>query len=328
VGVKEIKRLDMKIALILIDPNISVPPKGWGAIEKYMWEYKVNLEKLGHQVELCYPNSTDLDTFDIVQVHTSNQALYLAQRGIPYIFSFDDTHAVYYGKDSELYKNNLKAIEQSELSIMHGEFLLDYFDSDKMVYLEHGANPNTFRNINPTLTYQGHKLLCVGRTDQDDRKGIILSIEVAKELNLPITIVGPNEEFFSNNNIKYDKLTIIGNQNDDELVKLYNEHTIFLHPSKLETGQPNLTLIESIYCGTPVVGTCDIEILGMRNIQPTKESLIEGVNDVINNFDDFQKQCFDLKDSKIYDWHSITKKLITLIKPFFIRKHIHKLKVK
>ena len=88
----------MKIALILIDPNISVPPKGWGAIEKYMWEYKVNLEKLGHQVELCYPNSTDLDTFDIVQVHTSNQALYLAQRGIPYIFSFDDTHAVYYGK--------------------------------------------------------------------------------------------------------------------------------------------------------------------------------------------------------------------------------------
>ena len=75
-----------KIALILISPNISVPPKGWGAIEKYIWEYKINLEKLGYIVELCYPDNENLYQFDIVQVHTWNQALYLHEKNIPYIF--------------------------------------------------------------------------------------------------------------------------------------------------------------------------------------------------------------------------------------------------
>ena len=71
-----------KIALILISSNIPVPPKGWGAIEKYIWEYKINLEKLGHQVELRYPNANDLTSFDIVQVHTWNQALFLAKKNL------------------------------------------------------------------------------------------------------------------------------------------------------------------------------------------------------------------------------------------------------
>jgi len=299
----------MRIALIWANANTPWPPKGWGAIEKYVWEYKTNLEKMGHIADLRYSND-DLLEYDIVQVHTWNQALNLKRRGIPYIYSFDDSHVIYYGKDSELYLNNSKAIEHSILSLMHGEFLLDYFDKGKMIYLEHGANPDTFRFLN--IPHYEHKLLCVGKTDQDDRKGILLSIDVAKKLSLPITVVGPNEKFFSENNYDYDKLTIIGNKNDDELLKLYNEHTIFLHPSKLETGHPNLTLIESIYCGTPVVGTCNVDILGMRKIKPTKENLIEGIKDMIENYNDYQKQCFTLKDSKVYDWYSITEKLINI----------------
>jgi len=300
----------MKIALIWTNANIKWPPSGWGAIEKYIWEYKINLEKLNHNVELRYSNSDDLFDFDIVQVHTWNQALNLKKRNIPYIYSFDDSHVIYFGEKSDLYQNNIKAITNSKLSIVHGEFLIDYFNKDNVVYLSHGANPDIFKFLNKR--HYNHKLLCVGRTDQDDRKGILLSIESAKELDLPITIVGPNEDFFNENKYHYDKLTILGNKNDEELVEIYNDHTIFLHPSKLETGHPNLTLIESIYCGTPVVGTCDVDILGMRKIKPNKENLIKGIEDVIENYTDYQKQCFKLKENKKYDWYTITNELINI----------------
>lgn len=302
----------MKIALIWTNANISWPPKGWGAIEKYIWEYKINFEKLGNQVELRYSNSNDLNEFDIVQVHTWNQALNLYKRNIPYIFSFDDSHVIYFGKKSKIYENNLEAIKKSKLTIVHGEFLKDYFNEKNIEYLRHGANPNVFEFLNKK--HYEHKLLCVGRTDQDDRKGLLLSIEIAKELNLPITIVGPNEDFFKNNNYNYDKLKLIGNKTDNELVNIYNEHTIFLHLSKLETGHPNLTIIESLYCGTPVVGTCDINISGMKKIKLLKNDIIEGIIDVIENYSKYQKDSLLLKKQGFYNWDNITKDLLNIYK--------------
>lgn len=302
----------MKIALIWPNYNIPWPPKGWGAIEKYIWEYKINFEKMGHDVELKYSNSLDLNEFDIVQSHSWNQSINLHKRKIPYIFSFDDTHVINYGKKTELYKNNLMAIKNSEFTIVHGEFLIEWFNEKNIIHLRHGANPDKFKFLN--LSNKKHKLLCIGKTDQYDRKGFKIAIESARKLNFPITVVGPNEEFFENNNINYDKLSILGDKDDDELNKIYNEHTIFLHPSKLETGHPNLTLIESIYCGTPVVGTCNISILGMKKIKPNIEDLIKGIDNVINNYDEYQNLCLKLKRCEIYDWYSISSDLIDIYK--------------
>ena len=50
----------------------------------------------------------------------------------------------------------------------------------------------------------------------------------------------------------------------------------------------------------------------MKKIKPSKENLIEGIKDMIENYTNYQNQCFELKDSKIYDWYSITKKLINI----------------
>ena len=40
-----------------VDPacGLSIPPKGWGAIEKIVWEFKCNLEKQGHQIQSSEP---------------------------------------------------------------------------------------------------------------------------------------------------------------------------------------------------------------------------------------------------------------------------------
>lgn len=300
----------MKIALIWTNCNISYPPKGWGAIEKYIWEYKINLEKYGHTVDLKYSNDSSLTEYDIVQCHTWNQCVNLIKANIPYIYSFDDSHVIYYGKESELYKNNLIAMNGAICTIVHSQYLIEWFGINNMIYLRHGANPDIFKYLN--IPQYEHKLLCIGKTDQNDRKGFGTAVEVAISKNLPITIVGPNEEFL--NDFKYEKLNIIGNSDDEELVQIYNDHTIFLHPSKLETGHPNLTLIESIYCGLPVVGVCNEDIDGLYQSDYDFKGVSDGIDTVMGDYDNYQLKCFKTYKNRYYDWYEITYDLVEIYK--------------
>ena len=36
----------------IIGPDTPIPPKGWGAVESLIWDYKITLEKLGHTVQI------------------------------------------------------------------------------------------------------------------------------------------------------------------------------------------------------------------------------------------------------------------------------------
>jgi hypothetical protein len=36
--------------IVIIGPNTPIPPKGWGAVESLIWDYKLTLDKLGHSV--------------------------------------------------------------------------------------------------------------------------------------------------------------------------------------------------------------------------------------------------------------------------------------
>ena len=36
----------------IIGPPLPIPPKGWGAVESLIWDYKLTLNKLGHEVQI------------------------------------------------------------------------------------------------------------------------------------------------------------------------------------------------------------------------------------------------------------------------------------
>ena len=40
----------MKISII--GPNTPIPPKGWGAVETLIWDMKLALNKMGHEVQI------------------------------------------------------------------------------------------------------------------------------------------------------------------------------------------------------------------------------------------------------------------------------------
>ena len=310
---------------------ITIPPNGWGAIEKVIWNYHLNSIEQGHESEIKYLNEVDKNS-DIVHIHVANLALEAHKMGIPYVFSLHDHHVVEYGRNSDLYKTNLEAIKHSIISFCHAEFLVDYFvETDKLFYLSHGVDTKFFDNPQPK-DITNHKLLCLANNgfaynQSIDRKGFRYAIEAAKELDLDITVAGPdnNKNFFDANPdlLEYQKLNVVyGNPDEESIKKLYNSHTIFVHPSILEAGHPNLTLLEGMSCGRPTVGTYDgsPKIGGLRKIERSTESVVDGIKYVIDNWD---RLCDDAIKSKIeFDWSTITKRLIKIYKSVkIINKH-------
>ena len=300
---------------------ITIPPNGWGAIEKVIWNYHLNCLEQGHESEIKYLNEVDRSS-DIVHIHVANLALEAYEMGIPYIFSLHDHHVVEYGRDSELYKTNLSAIKNSIISFCHAEFLIDYFtETDKLFYLSHGVDTKFFDNQSP-VGIPNHKLLCLANNgfaynQSIDRKGFRYAIEAAKKLDLEITVAGPdnNKNFFDSNPdlLEYEKLNIVyGNPDENSIKELYNSHTIFVHPSILEAGHPNLTLLEAMSCGRPSVGTYDgtPKIGGLRKIERDVNSVVDGIEYVIKNwgllYDETKKTRMD------FDWSTITKRLINI----------------
>ncbi len=98
--------------VINVTPGLlAIPPNGWGAVEKIIWDYHLQLEKNGIKSEIKYLNDVNYDDSQVVHVHVANLANMCFERGIPYIFTIHDHHAFLYGKDSHCFKENLKAIE-------------------------------------------------------------------------------------------------------------------------------------------------------------------------------------------------------------------------
>lgn len=294
---------------------IPIPPNGWGAVEKIIWETHLNLQKLGHESSILYRNEVKSGEHDVVHVHIANLALELQQVGIPYYFTFHDHHAYLYGKDSPLYKENLQAMKGSIKSFVPAKYLVDYFDGVPE-YFSHGVNTLYFSGPDTRPT---HRLLCVANNgyayDQStDRKGFGIAIQAAQQLGLPITIAGPsnNKNYFEKNPPTYDKLTILYDLSEEELLTVYREHSIFLHPSQLEAGHPNLTLVEALSCGLPVVGTFEPnnKLDGMQVVDSQLSSVVRGIVDVLENYETYKLSA--RKQAEQLDWLNRTKELVTI----------------
>jgi len=310
----------MRIAQVISSsiPILPTGERGWGATELIMDEYSKNLRKLGHEVDLIWLDSVEPDKYDIVHIHVANLCLEASKRGIEYVYSTHDHHSYHFGKNSGNYREQLEAMKKSMFSLAPAEYVVDYFDdTDKLFYLSHGVDTSYYT---PNFDYSNHKLLMCANNGvagdyAADRKGFRYGIEAAKSLNLPITIVGAdaNTKFFEIHKdlLDYDKLTIIDtNPTEAEKLKIFQDHTIFLHPSNLEFGHPNLTLLEAASCCIPIVGTYKgtdkIEGMYVMNELNTEE-VIKGINFVSNKYDVLVVEMSIKRES--YDWLNVCKNL-------------------
>lgn len=312
--------INMKV--INITPGlIPIPPNGWGAVEKIIWEIHTNLIKLGHDSQITYLDDVPSDA-DVIHIHVANLALMAHEKGIPYYFTFHDHHAYLYGKDSFVYKENLEAMKHAIKAFVPAKYLVDYFDGIPE-YFSHGVNTSFFT---PSDEPTQHELLCVANNgyihnQSEDRKGFGIAIAAAKHFNLPITIAGPsnNKHYFENHPSNYDKLTILYDLTEEELQQLYRNHTIFVHPSELEAGHPNLTLLEAMASGLPVVGTLEANnkldgmiVIKRDVINDTILDVTSGIEKIINDYKKYKHEA--RQQAEALSWYNRTQKLVTLYK--------------
>lgn len=300
-------------------PVKPVGQMGWGAVEKITREYTSSLSKIGNDVDIRFIGEIEPGQYDVVHVHMGNLALELKRRGIPYIFSLHDHHTEHYGKDSYCFRHNLEAMKGSVFSITHAEHLLDYFDeTDKLFYLQHGVNTEFFRPA-PSRP-SDHRLLMVANNGLagdygNDRKGFRYGIEAARELGLPITIVGTeaNAKFFDIHSdlLEYGGLSLVArNPTEDELLQIYQTSTIFLHPSSLEAGHPNLTLLEAASCCLPMAATYKgtKKIHGLHLIERLTSSCVaDRVRDIIDGYGTVVSEMADHRQD--HDWDVVCRTL-------------------
>jgi autotransporter strand-loop-strand O-heptosyltransferase len=297
---------------------IQIPPNGWGAVEKIIWEIHQNLLKLGHQSEIKYLDEVKPNQYDIVHIHVANLAVMAAERGIPYYFTIHDHHAYLHGRDSFIYKQNKEAIEKSVRSFVPAKYLVDFFENNpKLSYFSHGVNTDFFE---PQINEGDEvRLLCVannGYADNPtaDRKGFQIAIDAAMELDMPLTIAGPinNKKWFDANFQTYYKLTTKFDLTEEELKQLYQNFDIFLHPSELEAGHPNLTLLEAMASGLPVVGTFEDNnsLKGMYKAERNKNQIVQGIKTVLNKYNSYRDDA--IMQAQQLSWLNRTKDLLQI----------------
>ena len=191
-------------------------------------------------------------------------------------------------------------------------------------YFSHGVNTATFYpNETPPLS---HNLLMLannglGGYGSYDRKGFGLGVQLAMAANFPITIAGPknNEKWLDDNPwVKgYPKLTLLWEPSNNDLRQLYTSHTIFLHPSELEAGHPNLTLLEAAACGLPILGWIELETTfhGLWRSPRDLKEMILGLKDITQNYNKYRAQ--SLNTSQDLSWLNRSKELIQLYERHF-----------
>lgn len=307
-----------------VDPacGLEIPPKDWGAIEKIIWEFEENQRSLGHESTHKLASQINPNEFDIVHCHVANLAKNLKERNIPYVYQLHDHHVLHYGKNSHVYKENLEAIEGSLISLMPANWLVDYFNHPKCVYFSHGVNTDKFypkspkpRPITPKLLMLANNGL--GNDRAFDRKGFTFGLGLAMLNNYEITIAGPsiNNKLFFNNNLwmlNYPKLNLVFDTPNSELLDLYHDHDIFIHPTMLEAGHPNLTMLEAMATGLPVIADWElnVDLHGCWRAPRDIFKMNEGLKDILSKWSHYVK-CCSITSNEL-SWFNRTKELIKI----------------
>ena len=309
-----------------VDPGcgLSIPPKNWGAIEKIIWEFEVNQRSLGYDSTHKMSRYIEPGEFDVVHCHVANLANQLHKNGIPYVYQLHDHHVLHYGKDSNVYKENLKAIGGSLISLMPANWLVKYFNHPKCIYFSHGVNINNFypkskpRPLSPKLLMLANNGL--GGDDSYDRKGFQYGLGLAMLNNYEITIAGPshNKQFFNHHlwMLNYPKLNLVFDTPNDELLNLYHDHDIFIHPTMLEAGHPNLTMLEAMAAGLPVIANWEMEVdlHGCWRAPRDVFEMNKGLKNILDNWSNYRKLCATTAEE--LSWFNRTQDLIKIYKEY------------
>lgn len=313
----------MKIALV--GPGIlPIPPNGWGAVERLIFDYHKYLVTAGHQVDIINtPNrfaiikKVNNGNYDFVHVHydcfvdimpkLKAKALAISSH-YPYVDQMDKHSA-------DGYDATFKMLCQNQ------NFTIFAISAkDQQTFAKHVVSPNNLRLLENSIDHtvfkfwpeaQNNKIICLGKLEYRKRQGLLKGMA-------DVDLVGRNTGFWP------DLPNYIGEWTDEEKYEKLGQYKGIVLLSLGENGTP-LVLKEAMICGLPVLTTqyAASEIMGTPGVLVMDEAHVSNpallrndlnlLHSIINSREEIRHQAI-AKFSFSKNIHKYIQDIITLCK--------------
>lgn len=278
------ERTSLKIGL-LSTPFMTVPPSGYGGLERIVYDLACGLRDLGHEVTVFATNGSKVDGCKVIFTGNpvgSTKVDWIAEEKRVFetiknaVLGLDILHGHnWFGLEYRLRSDKLKVLHTH-----HGGLNTDWWKPNppfklnlvaisafmKRVYAQQGHTAEFVYNgidLNKYELWTGRRngrLVFVGRIDKFKQPHV--AIEVAKKTGLGLDIIGGTfvqDDAYLNEIVNMcdgEQIKFWRDPAQNDKVKLMQEASCLLFPSKM--GEPfGLVAAESMACGTPVIALND-----------------------------------------------------------------------
>lgn len=275
--------------LIIADPGIQVPPKGYGGIERIIADLAVEYQNKGHEVDLLaskgsiingcisfYHSSPGFPPSKItVLIAIFRTWFFLIKNYKKYnaIHNFGRLLYLLPIKNKEINKLQCyqREITKSNIEkIIKSKHQKLFFSGCSRNLVERANPPGFWSNIYNCVVFSNYSLsldvdltsaplVFLGRLDKI--KGVHIAIEVAKKVNRKLLIAGNisddlgEKEYFEkeiNPHIDNKQIVYLGEVNDKQKNQILGQSLSLLMP--IQWNEPfGIVMIEAMACGTPVI---------------------------------------------------------------------------
>jgi glycosyltransferase involved in cell wall biosynthesis len=281
----------MKICLI--GPGImSIPPKGWGAVESLIWDYYINLRKLNQDVSIINTqnineiisiiNKTNPDFVHIMY----DQYIDIVKYINPKIIVAYTSHYGYLTQEKYIFNTNYYITFQKVFEYVNRIFIFALSKEIKDIYVKYGFPENkVFITPNGANTdFFKFNEVCV----YPDKSIYLAKIEMRKcqykyQNNKSIDFVGN----YANSSFNKNNTNYIGEWDKNVL---YNTLTNYANLILLSNGEADpLVVKEALICGLGIVASktasanLDINLPFIDVVKDEDLDNIEKVNIIIEN---------------------------------------------
>lgn len=267
--------------VLLIGGGVQpIPPTGYGAVERILADFRTALIAAGHDAEVInrvrhrrmrdeYPFAWELprllrgERYDVLHAHTPVVANRLAFGGFPFVYTSHSRHWFYRTQWSHRwgYWLERRAVHRANAVVALTPTIARAMSTSvrpplpPVSVIPFGVDAEKFR---PDWTRRsGREALGVGVVQPFKRWE--MAARALRGLGVRLRIAGPmpSPEYAAAVRTSGDRVELLGEVGEEELLRLYSESDFLVHPSSVEVL--SASVLEALASGLPVLGGPPLE---------------------------------------------------------------------
>lgn len=259
----------LKIKVLYIGSGrYAIPPNGYGAVEKHIWNLSNGIRSLGHEVyiinnvvaknslgeykfALFSTREAKKIDYDVLHLHTAPTGFVYSLLGYKFVYTSHSRHwsGAYsirdvYGLSVE--KHNIKYAK--EVISLTEEIKKKMGGYEKIHVIPNGVDVHIYK---PSST-KNKTIVLMGEVSP--RKDIHIAFKALKGINnVNVIVIGPvkDKEYLSYLKNIMPNAIFTGEIGELKMIEILSTSMVFLHPSRSEGL--SMAIIEAMSCGLPVI---------------------------------------------------------------------------